>query len=137
MTPVLVANKLTGMPDGEYYVGDPCYAFSNDARWMGWLEAANYTEPRIRILYATLQGQPVVGVNTAHGDGAYTGSDGFEYGVDAGLIGVVPVSVAEDNALWAMRKVTFDSDFDISWDDEEGTITIGDITIPTDDWPDE
>ena len=32
---------------------------------------------------------------TAHGDGTFRGSNGFLYGVDAGLIGLVPVSASD------------------------------------------
>lgn len=128
------------MPAGAYYVGDPCYAFSNDnnERWMQWLKDANYdVTPYPRYLLAEVEGKAVLGIGTAYGDGAYPGSDGFEYCVDAGLLGVVPVEVAEDSALYAMNKTTFDKPFTCSYD--EGTITLGHIVIETsdesnDDW---
>ena len=73
------------MPAGEYWVGDPCYSVP-DARWMEWLEAADYINER-RYLLAEIDGQPVLGIGTAYGDGLFPGSDGNEYAVDAGLIG--------------------------------------------------
>lgn len=120
------------MPAGEYYVGDPCYAFDNHKRWMKWLKDADFdATPYPRYLLAEVEGRPVLGIGTAYGDGAYSGTDGFEYGVDAGLLGVVPVEVAEDNALYAMKKTTFDKPFTCSYD--EGTITLGHIVIETGD----
>lgn len=117
------------MPAGEYYVGDPCYAVDDHDRWMKWLEDADYMS-NPRYLLADLDGQPALGIGTAFGDGTYLGSDGNEYGVDAGLLGVVPVEVAEDNALHAMQRVTFDQPFECSYD--EGTINLGHIQIDTD-----
>jgi hypothetical protein len=122
------------MPAGTYWVGDPCYAVP-DNRWMEWLEAADYMNER-RFLLAELDGHAVLGVGTAWGDGVYRGSDGNFYPVDAGLIGVVPVEVASAGVREdLMKKVTFDRDFECSYDDEdgEGVIVLGDIRIKTKD----
>ena len=120
------------MPAGTYYVGDPCYAFTD--RWMEWLEAAGF-EDGPRYLVAEIDGYSAVGVHTAYGDGLYYGSDGHKYGVDAGMIGAVPVQIAKDNALYAMQKVTFGSAFEVEYDNEngQGIIRIGHIDIPTGD----
>lgn len=117
------------MPAGEYYLGDPCYAVPNE-RWTEWLEAADYT--RQNVLRADLDGQPVLGFSTLYGDGVYPGSDGHEYPVDAGLIGLVPVAVAGDD--WDERlgrKVTFTDTVVCQY--ERGLLRFGDITIDTRD----
>lgn len=124
---------ITGvkMPAGKYWVGDPCYAVP-DHRWMEWLESADYMNER-RFLLAELDGMPTLGVGTAHGDGQYLGSDGKRYPVDAGLIGVTPAELVEGHP-GGMSLVEFENDFLCEYD-EDGTITIGHITIDTD--PDE
>lgn len=116
------------MPAGKYWVGDPCYAVPND-RWMEWLEAGDYmSSPRFQL--ADLDGRPVLGIGTAYGDGAYYGSDGNIYPVDAGLIGVTPAELVEGNPD-GMQLVNFPQDFICSYHD--GTITLGHISIDTDD----
>lgn len=125
------------MPAGEYFVGDPCYAVP-DERWLEWLEAADYdAEPNPRILIAELDGKPVLGIGTAHGDGNYPGSDGNSYPVDAGLIGVVPVEIGDysDDKYPAgpiMKRVTFDRPFDCYYN--KGMIVLGHIQINTEEY---
>lgn len=120
------------LPAGEYYVGDPCYAVP-DERWQEWLDAADYMTER-RWLLADLDDRAVLGIGTAHGDGVYEGSDGFSYGVDAGLIGLVPAEIADASmgTLNGMSHVTFDRPVLCTYSDDEGTITIGHIVIKTD-----
>lgn len=124
--------KSVTMPAGKYWVGDPCYAVP-DHRWIEWLEAADYTEQN--VLVAELDGRTILGIGTAYGDGTYPGSDGNEYPVDAGLIGLVPVEIADYSdskhpAGAIMQQVEFDHDFDCrSFDD--GTIVLGHIEIET------
>lgn len=111
-------------------MGDPCYSVP-DERWIEWLEAADYmSEPD--ILLADIDGKPVLGISTAHGDGQYYDEEGRSYPVDAGLIGLVPVELAEGEPSGAHR-VTFTSD--ILCETYEGKIVLGHITIDTD--PDE
>lgn len=116
------------MPAGKYYVGDPCYCVPTD-RWMEWLEAAKY-EDSPRFLLAELDGHPILGVSTAYGDGVFPGTDGNSYPVDAGLIGLVPVEIAEVS-FPSDKPVEFTSDFECSYSD--GVIVLGHIGINTDD----
>lgn len=131
------ATKNTGsitMPPGTYYIGDPCYSIP-DERWMEWLHAARFDEPESRrFLLAELDGYPVMAIGTAHGDGEYPGSDGFSYGVDAGLIGLVPYEVADPTT--SSRTETWDHPFTCTYEEEGGVIVLGDIEIKT-DWDDE
>lgn len=117
------------MPAGEYWVGDPCYAVPT-SRWDEWLSAAGcYENPMPRILVAELDGQSVLGIGTAHGDGEYLDQKGRSYPVDAGLIGVTPVSLAAKEPFGSHR-ITFDAPFRCFYDD--GTIVLGAIHIETD-----
>jgi hypothetical protein len=121
------------VPAGRYWVGDPCYSVPNDL-WMDWLEAADYTFPgREHVLAARINGQIAVGVATKYGDGSYMDEQGREYGVDAGLLGVVPVEVAENNYAndTAGRIIEFDREFECYYDD--GTVNLGPVRIHTGD----
>lgn len=125
--------KAVEMPAGEYWVGDPCYAVP-DKNWIEWLEAADYKAQR-RVLIAEVGGHSVLGVGTAHGDGEYYGKNrerSFRFPVDAGLLGVVPVALAEEEPT-GMQRVVFDQPFECSY--ENGTVVLGHIEIDTD--PDE
>jgi hypothetical protein len=124
-------------PPGRYWVGDPCYSIPND-EWMPWLEAADYTRnSREHVLAAKVGGHIAVGVSTAYGDGEYPDEQGRMYGVDAGLIGVVPVEIAENkyNHDEAGRIIEFDREFDCYYDD--GVVVLGPIRIHTGDSYDE
>lgn len=131
------------LPAGKYYVGDPCYCFKDN--WMRLLNASNYFDFRKKTPHEELHGRaghaiifdghPVAAFDTQYGDGSYKGSDGFCYGVDAGLIGVVGEALIERPMKEVQRlgtMVTFDRDFTVSRD-EEGTITLGHIVIKTGD----
>lgn len=87
---------------GKYYLGDPCYTVPNNL-WHQLLDAANFFEPKVEApeesFQGTIKGYTVYAFGTAYGDGAYTGTDGFTYPVDAGLIGLVPVEFGEPEAV--------------------------------------
>lgn len=126
-------NRVT-MPAGTYRLGDPCYSVPSK-RWLEWLESANYLTAYEKLL-ADLDGKPVLGFATKYGDGEYPGSDGFRYGVDAGLIGLVPVEVADRDDLYGNEPpwtvVTFEEEV-LCTRDEHGTLTFGHIVIETGD----
>jgi hypothetical protein len=126
------------IPAGSYVVGDPCYSVADD-EWMPWLENANYRN--VDLLDAsTPSGHRVVAVGTAYGDGSYPGSDGFDYGVDAGLIGVVPLEYAENSGNGTWRHACSVHNFSIPFTlarDEDGTIFISGLEIPTGDTSDD
>ena len=68
---------------GTYFIGDICYALKEDEYYEIWGNQNNYED-------GSYDGFAVAG--TAYGDGVYTGTDGVDYGVDAGVIGVVEKS---------------------------------------------
>lgn len=134
------------MPPGIYRLGDPCYSVPHH-RWMEWLTAADYdATPNPTNLFAEIDGRMVIGFGTAYGDGCYPGSNGFDYGVDAGLIGLVPIEVAGDyykdrTDLWTLlvlEKPTLCTNSDKTPGTggsfagrTHGLMTFGDITINT------
>jgi len=71
------------------YVGDPCYCL-NDVIYP---DAIDQADPEGKF-DSIASGAHVEGafVNTAYGDGEYEGSDGRNYGVDAGIIGIVNIT---------------------------------------------
>jgi hypothetical protein len=135
-TRTVAGRTVVTMPAGDYWVGDPCYAVADD-RWSEWCEEAYENDPGDTVvMLAGVDGWPVLGINTSYGDGVYGGSDGERYPVDAGLIGCVPVQVADwdreahGDAPFGMQRYTFTADFDCR--DEAGTIIIGDVAVYTD-----
>lgn len=117
------------MPAGLYWVGDPCYAIPQD-RWMEWLEDADFEDNR-RLLVGKIDGITAVGVGTAYGDGTYRDEEGHSYGVDAGLLGVVPAELSEEETADGCRLVEFESDFECRY--EDGVVVLGHIEIDTGD----
>lgn len=114
------AEQYILVPAGEYWLGDPCYSV-RDEDWIPWLEAADYTNER--VLWAQIPGTEywALGLSTQWGDGCYLDEQGNEYGVDAGLIGLVPVAYNpttnytldengrnEHGATGIARRVVFD-----------------------------
>lgn len=73
------------------YVGDLCYCLNYDV-YQEAIELANYEGK----FDSTASGMHVEGafVSTQYGDGDYIGSDGKEYAVDAGIIGIVDITSA-------------------------------------------
>jgi hypothetical protein len=87
--------KLTNnfvAPPGTYYIGDICYFLKNnlyDGIFGGYsYESGLYTRKSDGAFFMV--------DHTAWGDGCYNGSDGFDYGVDAGIIGIVSRSLGPE-----------------------------------------
>ena len=130
------------IPAGNYWVGDPCYAFSNNikpSRWLDWLNDT-YVDVDNRNALVILDGKAdemrIVASGTAHGDGNYRGSDGNYYSVDAGLLGVVhedyAVKLNEGKKPFGMTLHNFPEPFRVFYGEETGTVHIGHIEIETD-----
>lgn len=116
---------------GTYYVGDPCYVIADD-KWDEFLEPY-WATCGGEFMFA---GHQVAAYSTAHGDGVYFDQDGNQYGVDAGMIGVIPMelvtkrSAAEVQKLQLGAFIEFKEPF--STEEDGGTIIIGHVEIPTD-----
>ena len=75
------------LPAGRYYIGDLCYAMKDDV-YNGVFGGNGYASG----FYKTKDGIFLLN-RTAYGDGSYKGSNDFDYGVDAGIIGIASMSV--------------------------------------------
>ena len=87
---------------GDYWLGDPCYALG-DKSWAEITEtSAEFTKNPIE-----LNGHQLMIFPTALGDGVFECSLGT-IGVDAALIGIVPVEAADkEGGPQGMFRVTF------------------------------
>jgi hypothetical protein len=83
------------------YVGDICYSLKDDVYTDVWDEKMNFNDGVIRV-----NGEAAaITVSTAFGDGIYEGSDGFNYGVDAGNIGITSSDFAQTENERHLRKI--------------------------------
>ena len=90
-------------PPGKYYIGDICYALGDKVydRVFGAKEydSGLYTQKDTGNFFLV--------DGTAHGDGLYMDSDGKEYGVDAGVIGIVSAALVEKDCRDGGHMHTF------------------------------
>ena len=72
---------------GTYFIGDPCYALREDL-YEKWGDENNYDDGNYDYFAAG---------STKYGDGTYKDDyTGREYGVDAGILGIVNMEYAAD-----------------------------------------
>lgn len=125
-------------PAGTYYIGDPCYMIDDDD-WQeigdktGWFGAGN--EPFINYngLFE-LKGRTCFAEGTHWGDGVYSDNKGNQYGVDAGLIGLVPLDVCKSDDLPRMLEELgavheFKTPFEVY--QKDGYFHFGDVIVNT------
>jgi hypothetical protein len=79
--------KVTA-PEGEYFVGDPCYAVPNE-QWDELLESCDYFNSPI----GRAGEYEVLAFSTQYGDGTYGDTAGYTYSVDSGMIGITPMAM--------------------------------------------
>ena len=118
---------------GKYYIGDPCYVV-RDGSWAKLIkdtgcfgleiDGKNWDDGKF-----TYRGKPCFAMGTAYGDGCYSDNQGGEYGVDAGLIGILPVDVCTKSGLKLGRVVEFPNDFDVY--EFDGVFRFGHLKIDT------
>jgi len=114
---------------GKYYLGDPCYVVPDD-KWMDLLESCDYFNKPTGFVVIGENQYSVHAFSTAYGDGCYDGSNNFDYGVDSGLIGLVPVAVCPDPNLRLVTIIEFDVDTVVTC--HYGKMDFGSVTIDTD-----
>jgi hypothetical protein len=118
---------------GKYFIGDPCYVM-DDALYDKWGKETEWEGSG----EFTVDGHKFACDHTAYGDGGYPGSDGNEYSVDAGIIGIVPEAMWKKNTeelsldlgtvVDVKNKVTFsakDGFFEYNIDGKQLTIATG------------
>ena len=131
-TPDAMDNEL---PAGKYWIGDPCYVLGR-GKHEDWIDVLNKTNYFDGDVY-TIRGSKLWGHGTAYGDGTYTDKEGREYGVDAGILSVIPWKLVEDKkkADTLGHVVTFDAPFECRYD--SGILHMGHISIDTEGSSDE
>lgn len=114
------------VPAGTYILGDPCYSIPED-EWDDILTETNYFNDS----YGNLSdGRFFLGFGTAFGDGVFTGSDGVDYGVDAGLIGLVEAPEEYVNEYNDRSVIVFETETIVS--NDNGRMQFGNVFIDTD-----
>lgn len=124
---------MAKLKKGKYYVGDPCYIFGKS-----WDKVLNDTAYFDNGEIVKVFGKDCIAGGTAYGDGTYTDNFGREYNVDAGLIGVLPVSLISIDKEYTLKQIEkhkgmhiieFKEDFEVSI--SGGVFEFGAITIDT------
>jgi hypothetical protein len=87
-------------PAGDYYIGDLCYALPSDV--YDKIFGGTVYSPG---LYQLSNGGFFLVAHTSCGDGAYKGTNGREYLVDAGIIGIASLNVCRPVADWDAGEV--------------------------------
>lgn len=126
-------------PAGEYWIGDLCYVMHPEWNEMCDLFFAGRTDHGCNEGKFTLaDGRTVFAGTTAYGDGVYRDNRGNDYGVDAGLLGMIAVKdivESEQQYLNGGNVFQFDAAFQVSV--ERGLFNFGDIEIDTREYEDE
>lgn len=112
--------------DKGFFVGDPCYVFED--MWSNIV--SQYFEEDVKNGYdkshtITVNGGHIGMVSTMYGDGGYLGTDGGDYSVDSGTLGIVPIEVAELDVYensYLGRVIEYKGEARVLY--EEGLVTI-------------
>lgn len=117
------------VPAGTYALGDPSYVVPDELWGVLTRDADYFEQPIGHVTYGGTQHR-VLAFRTAHGDGCYKGSDGHDYCVDSGLIGLVPRALVRADSYPRPHFVTFR--VDAVCYASRGRLYFGDISINTD-----
>ena len=126
------------LPAGVYYIGDPCYVIA-DEKWDAFwpLSFSDHPDCHESCAVTEFEGHPLYAHGTAYGDGVYLGSDGVEYAVDAGMIGIIPEALIAEESRGDIARlgslVTFHEPFN-AYRDDNFTFHFGNIDIPTESY---
>lgn len=117
------------MPPGNYFLGDPGYCFKDS-----WEKIVDnyYDDEGVLVKYKK---KIILMFSTAFGDGGYPSNEypGFDFPVDSGLIGLVPVNLIEtdkDDLKHCGKFISFKEQF-ICESSKNGDLTFGHIVIRT------
>jgi len=119
----------TKLPPGRYFIGDPCYVFSR----RDW---DNFACDAILDGKPTMKDLPYFAAHTLNGDGTYRGTNGFEFGVDAGLLGAIPEALITKTPD-PEDGIMIDCPTGLFCDENDGLFTFGDLLIDTRDGEDD
>jgi len=120
---------------GEYWIGDPCYAVK-DENWSDLINSTGCFGLELEKFPSNWQNglfkyndQLCFTYQTKYGDGEYYDNKGNEYGVDAGLIGIMPIECCDGDSMNGGNRYNFERSFQV-WE-ENGKFHFGDIEIDT------
>ena len=114
---------------GKYWIGDPCYAVK-DENWEPLLKKSNFfAGDGIGYWHGEYNGQIMFAAGTAYGDGSYQDNEGKEYGVDAGLLSIIPLEACDGDSMDGGHVVEFKDRVCVEVD--EGVFSFGHIKIDT------
>ncbi|MNQ21360.1 hypothetical protein D3C85_344760 [compost metagenome] len=118
------------MKAGEYYIGDCCYVLKEEyLENFDWVDDFCFyiDEEEVYVL-----GHKVAVFGTMYGDGEYENNIGFDFPVDAGIIGCTPKELWKGSSEpFGCKLVDFKTDF-VCWENK-GTIVFGHVVIETAD----
>lgn len=110
--------------DKGFFIGDPCYVF--DKLWLGIVDSYYSLKNLGKKNHTIGVNEGTIGmVSTMYGDGGYVGTDGEEYSVDSGSLGIVPLEVAELDVYgnaYLGKVIDFKGEARVLYDD--GLVTI-------------
>lgn len=120
------------VPAGLYFLGDPCYAVPSHL-WSELLASCEVFETPV----GTVAGVQVLAFGTQWGDGTFEDNQGISYPVDAGLIGLTPISLAQQrpdfNELTNMGRIVNFAQTTQCECDAKGRLSFGPYCINTDE----
>ena len=115
------------LPPGQYVLTDPCYVIED---WDEFLDP--FWETGKGGVFE-FKGKKCAAFSTKYGDGYYTSNNGIGLGVDAGMIGLIPLELCNKDDEGGYNEITVDEEIRC-WADYNGTIYFGpDLFVPTGD----
>jgi hypothetical protein len=126
---ILTADYTVKVPAGKYWLGDPCYSVPSEL-WGPLLDSCETFNLPIGAVTKDGQKYQVLAFGTAYGDGCYRDQFDNSFPVDAGLIGLTPVGLADDHPFGS-TLVEFAEDTECLC--YEGILQFGPHTINTKD----
>ena len=125
------------LPAGKYYIGDPCYVIDSD-NWGEFLDSF-WVLDNIRYIDRNggifdFDGYACCAFYTLYGDGQYEASNGAMLGVDAAMIGAIPLVLCTRGDMNGPDSdgtvVEFHEPFECARD-YDGLLHFGNVTVMT------
>ena len=122
--------KKATLPPGKYYIGDLCYALKEDIYdkvygGQGYEDGLYTSSLGFFMMYGT------------GGDGCFKGSDGYEYPVDAGHIGIASLACCNpEEKIYGGKVFTFSQPVECHFNDTAFTFCSGNFYLRISNWGD-
>jgi hypothetical protein len=127
---VIETKEVIEAPAGEYFMGDPCYAVPEE-HWSALLDSCDCFKRAV----GQIKEGSVCAFGTAYGEGEYSDQNRNKYSVDAGIIGLTPVSMIPDGEREKLKELGKFVKFGapVKCYEADGVISIGHYKINTND----